>query len=87
MHRSGVHVKNERVLEILAGDSGVTGVRTAHNIYKSNWVILATGGVSYPATGSTGDGYDMVRKLGHTIVPPEGSLGVLGRVLQGHFYL
>ena len=74
MHRSGVHVKNERVLEILAGDSGVTGVRTAHNIYKSNWVILATGGVSYPATGSTGDGYDMVRKLGHTIVPPEGSL-------------
>ena len=37
-------------------------------------VILATGGASYPATGSTGDGYSIAAALGHTIIPPEGSL-------------
>ena len=74
MHRSGVQIKTERVLEITADDTGVTGVRTAKEKIKANWVILATGGVSYPTTGSTGDGYDMARKLGHTIVEPEGSL-------------
>ena len=37
-------------------------------------MILATGGVSYPVTGSTGDGYAMASALGHTIVAPEGSL-------------
>lgn len=36
--------------------------------------MLATGGVSYPATGSTGDGYRMAAQLGHEIVPPHGSL-------------
>ena len=37
-------------------------------------VILATGGLSYPATGSTGDGYEFARALGHTIVEPRPSL-------------
>ena len=37
-------------------------------------MILATGGASYPATGSTGDGYGVAAALGHTIIPPEGSL-------------
>ena len=74
MHRSGVQIKNDRVLDILADDTGVTGVRTARETITSKWVILATGGVSYPTTGSTGDGYEMVRRLGHTIVEPVGSL-------------
>jgi len=74
MHRSGVQVRTERVLEILADDHGVTGVKTAGGVIPAPWIILATGGVSYPATGSTGDGYEMARKLGHTIVAPEGSL-------------
>ena len=39
-----------------------------------NYVILATGGVSYPRTGSTGDGYSFAKKLGHSIVPPRASL-------------
>ena len=39
-----------------------------------NYVILATGGVSYPRTGSTGDGYSFVKKLGHSIVSPRASL-------------
>jgi hypothetical protein len=42
--------------------------------YHCKAVILATGGVSYPATGSTGDGYEIAGQLGHTIVPPKPSL-------------
>ena len=74
MHRCGVQIKNARVLQILTDDHGVTGVKTAQEQIYANWVILATGGVSYPTTGSTGDGYEMASKLGHTIVEPEGSL-------------
>ena len=74
MHRSGVHVRNERVKEILTDENGVTGVKTDRDEISARWVILATGGVSYPTTGSTGDGYEMARKLGHTIIKPEGSL-------------
>ena len=74
MHRCGVQIKNARVLQIQADDRGVTGVKTAQEQIYANWVILATGGVSYPTTGSTGDGYEMASKLGHTIVEPEGSL-------------
>ena len=49
-------------------------VRTQNEEIAANWVILATGGASYPATGSTGDGYSIAAALGHTIIPPEGSL-------------
>ena len=74
MHRSGVEVKTGRAQEILTDENGVVGVKTAGERIFAKWVILATGGVSYPTTGSTGDGYDMARKLGHTVVQPEGSL-------------
>lgn len=74
MHRSGVQIRNERVLEILKDENGVTGVKTERETISAGWVILATGGVSYPATGSTGDGYQMSAELGHTIIEPEGSL-------------
>jgi predicted Rossmann fold flavoprotein len=42
--------------------------------YRSQRVIMATGGVSYPGTGSTGDGYRFARTLGHTVVPPKASI-------------
>lgn len=74
LRRTGVSVKNARALEILSENNAVTGVRTSQESIFADWVILATGGVSYPATGSTGDGYSMARKLGHTIIEPEGSL-------------
>ena len=74
MHRSGVHIRNDRVQEILRDENGVIGVKTGREVVKAKWVILATGGVSYPTTGSTGDGYEMARKLGHAIIEPEGSL-------------
>lgn len=71
---SGVIIKNARVHDILTDDGKVTGVQVAGEKIYAKWVILATGGVSYPATGSTGDGYHMAAKLGHTVIPAEGSL-------------
>ncbi len=55
------------VREILAGDGRVTGVRTDTSRFEAPRVILATGGSSYPQTGSSGDGFRMAEKLGHTI--------------------
>ena len=69
-----VAVKTARVKEILTENGQVTGVQTGDGIFAAKWVLLATGGASYPATGSTGDGYEMARKLGHTIIEPQGSL-------------
>lgn len=74
LRRLHVTVSEERVTEILTAEGRVTGVRTDRGSHEAGWVILATGGVSYPATGSTGDGYRMAETLGHTIVPQEGSL-------------
>ncbi len=71
---AGVTVKTARVTEICVSDGILTGVKTDREEIPANWVILATGGVSYPATGSTGDGYRMAEKLGHTVITPEGSL-------------
>ena len=74
MRRQGVTVKTARVKKILTLDGKACGVQTESEVITAGWVILATGGVSYPATGSTGDGYAMARELGHTIVEPQGSL-------------
>ena len=74
MRESGVTVKTGRVLEIATQEGHVTGVRTETEALKAKTIILATGGLSYPATGSTGDGYEMAKKLGHTVVAPQGSL-------------
>ena len=74
MRARGVTTKTARVKELLVENGQVVGVRTDREELRSDWVILATGGVSYPATGSTGDGYAMARAVGHTIVEPQGSL-------------
>ena len=74
MRRAGVEVRTERVTDIVAENGRVCGVRTAQGAIMAGWVLLATGGVSYPATGSTGDGYRMAAALGHTVVAPVGSL-------------
>lgn len=74
MRESGVTVKTGRVLEITTQEGHVTGVRTETEALKAKTVILATGGLSYPATGSTGDGYRMAKELGHAVVAPQGSL-------------
>ena len=67
-------IVNSKVERILVEDGKVVGVKTEDNLYNCDKVILATGGKSYPSTGSTGDGYKMVESLGHTIVKPKASL-------------
>ena len=67
-------ILNTKVKEILVEDNIVKGVKTEKKIINADKVILATGGKSYPLTGSTGDGYVMAQKLGHTIVPVKQSL-------------
>ena len=79
MKRHGVDIMlNSRVKGILTGDRGgfVAGVELGKEggRIKAGKVILATGGLSYPATGSTGDGYAMAERLGHAIVPPKPAL-------------
>ena len=64
----GVEVKtNAPVTEIVAKNKKIVGVLSGGKIYECDAVILATGGASYPATGSTGDGFKLAKRLGHTI--------------------
>ena len=74
LRRSGVTVRAGRVTDILTEAGNVIGVAAGQEKINANWVILATGGLSYPSTGSTGDGFEFARRLGHTITPTEGSL-------------
>ena len=67
-------ILNTKVKEILVEDNIVKGVKTEKKIINADKVILATGGKSYPLTGSTGDGYVMAQKLGHTITKINPSL-------------
>ena len=74
LRRCKVTVKTARVKSIATENGVVKGVVSHEGILEAKAVILATGGASYPTTGSTGDGYVMAAELGHTIVPAEGSL-------------
>lgn len=67
--KQGVRIVHDSVLEVLADENGhVCGVETEKNgELISDSVIIATGGMSYRKTGSTGDGYNWAEKLGHTI--------------------
>ena len=65
---------NTRVEKILIKNNEVLAIRTDKEIIKTDKIILATGGKSYPLTGSTGDGYKMAKDIGHTIIPIKPSL-------------
>lgn len=75
LRRLGVEIFRGRAQELILEDGCVRGVVTQEGErIDCKALILATGGVSYPATGSTGDGYQMARQAGHTVVPPVPSL-------------
>ena len=88
LRRAGVEIREERAADIRSAGEGLR-VHTERGEYRCKAVILAMGGVSYPLTGSTGDGYQMAAALGHTIIPPKPSLvplvaeGDLCRRMQG----
>jgi cytidylate kinase len=63
-----------RAGEVLTEGGAVCGVRGGGTVVECRAAILCTGGLSYPKTGSTGDGYEMARALGHTVKPTSPSL-------------
>ena len=74
LRRSGVHIVQDRARALRREGEILTGVEGERGFYPGGAVVIATGGVSYPLTGSTGDGYALAEALGHTILPPRGSL-------------
>lgn len=84
----GVSLVRDRALALETADGAVQAAAGERRRYPAEAVILATGGVSYPATGSTGEGHRMAAEAGHTVTPLHGSLVPLrdfgvGRELQG----
>ena len=69
-----VQVLRDRASALKIEDGAVCGVVGERGRYSAEAVVLATGGVSYPATGSTGDGHRMAAEAGHTVTPLQGSL-------------
>ena len=75
VRESGVIVRlNTRVDEVLTQDGAVSGVRAGSQNLSCDAIIVATGGISYPQTGSTGDGYAFARATGHAVEEPVASL-------------
>ncbi len=75
VRQAGVAVRKGVAKELLAENGAVSGVllESGERI-PADRVIVAAGGVSYPGTGSTGDGYRLAKQAGHTVVPPSPSL-------------
>ena len=75
VREAGVNIRlNTRVEAILVQDNAISGVRVDGKSISCDAVVVATGGVSYPQTGSTGDGYTFARATGHRVEEPVASL-------------
>lgn len=72
--KSGVNFLHKRVTEVLAEDGVIVGVRCGDTVFNAASVLIATGGKSYPGTGSDGDGYRFAAALGHTVTHLKPSL-------------
>lgn len=72
---NGVRIINGSVCAVLSESGAVSGVKLSNGeVLPADSVVIATGGVSYPVTGSTGDGYTFAKTLGHTVTEISGSL-------------
>ena len=75
MKKAGVEIRTSSTVDDLIIEANtVTGVKCNRTIIKADAVVVATGGLSYPATGSTGDGYVWAEKAGHSIINPQPGL-------------
>ena len=74
LRRQKVSIVEDRAVRLLATEDRISGVKGERGTYPCAAAVLATGGCSYPLTGSTGDGYRMAAELGHTVLPPRPSL-------------
>ena len=81
-YAAGAGLRTEEVTKLLLEEGRCVGVSCqSGRQYRGDWVLVATGGVSYPGTGSRGAGYALARQAGHTVRPPVPSLVSL--VAQG----
>ncbi len=71
---NGVKIITENVKGLIKKDNEVVGVKTQNDSYFADSVVVATGGKSYPRTGSTGDGYSFAKSVGHKVITPTPSL-------------
>ncbi len=90
VHRSGVEIRcHHRVEKLVVENQSVKGIVVNGKLTEAKHVILATGGKSYPATGSSGDGYELAKQVGHSVEAVRPSLvpletaGKVARELQG----
>ena len=74
LRRAGVRMRFTEALRVTTEAGAVSGLETGEGFLPAGSVLLATGGASYPGTGSTGDGYRMARELGHSLSPLRPSL-------------
>lgn len=74
MKRNGVRWEHAKALHIKTEDGAVCGVETSEGYISCRAAVICTGGLSYPLTGSTGDGYRMAQELGHSVTECRPSL-------------
>ena len=74
LRKARMDIVQDRAVGLILEEGCITGVKGEKGTYPCKAAVVATGGVSYPLTGSTGDGYDFAKVLGHTIVEPRPSL-------------
>ncbi len=86
LFNQGVDIRlNTEVKEIIEDNGKIIGVKTEFGVVECDSVIVCTGGISYPLTGSTGDGYKFAKKFGHNIVDLRPAL--VGIELKGDEFL
>lgn len=75
LQQAGVTIKTGCIVKKIIHEDGlITGIQTSQGVFRAKSVILATGGVSHPETGSTGDGFKWLKDLGHTVHTPTPSI-------------
>ena len=65
----GIKIVNEKVTSLIIDNGEIVGLSTERASYRAGAVIVATGGKSYPRTGSDGDGYRFAKAAGHSVTP------------------
>lgn len=74
LRQTGVRTVQKKADSLVVRDGKIAGVMFGERGIRADFVVLATGGASYPQTGSTGDGFQMAKKVGHTVIPLRPSL-------------
>jgi hypothetical protein len=68
LKRNNVRIINERCVEVLTENNKAIGIEATSGKYFADYIVVATGGLSYCKTGATGDGYNFAKKTGHKII-------------------